>query len=495
MTWPCWRHGLVLGVTALVTASAHAQTSPTIDHEAESCWLANEFPQLAAGIQPGAEVETAKVYFRSDKFADFYFVEMKMVAVADFLAVLPKPGPETERVIYYVEAVDSSFSNARTAEFDPAVSDPCKRRPAAVIGSNPEIVVGATKAGVAAIPPGFQATGIVGFITAAGVTSGVGGGVGLGTTAVVAGVGAAAAGGIVVASGGEPPASTTIPAALPPTTTSSGAVGSSTTTSSTSTMPSTTSVAPTTTTTSASTTSAPSTTTTTSAVTTTVPSTTTTSVAAPPVTACFTMRKLNSCVWRFDASCSAGPIVQFDWAIDPAGNMPAPRPPVSHSGQVVIVDWNPPTYGGCSGAPFITAQLTVVGSLGQTDSRSQGVNIDLKPFRERVGFETSFTSTLELDGHGFVVIHQIRTDSTSGSTPFRHSFRGVSGENTIEAYVHPSGSNGLWKFDFSSTRGFVPGSLRAASGALALLDMRTIVFRLSGDSGERIRFSFDLSQD
>jgi hypothetical protein len=174
--------------------------------------------------------------------------------------------------------------------------------------------------------------------------------------------------------------------------------------------------------------------------------------------------------------------------------MPAPRPPVSHSGQVVTIDWNPPTYGGCSGSPFITAQLTVVGDVGQTDAKSQGVNIDLKPFRDR-GVETSFTSFLEIGDRGLVTLNQARTDVTSGSTPFLHVLRGVSGKNTIEAYVQPPGVEGLWRFDFTASTAFDPGSLRVESGSLAVFDGRTLVFQLKGDSGERIRFTFGLSRD
>jgi hypothetical protein len=161
------------------------------------------------------------------------------------------------------------------------------------------------------------------------------------------------------------------------------------------------------------------------------------------------------------------------------------------------VDWNPP-FGGCSGSPFITAQLTVVGAAAQTDSKSQGVNIDLKPLRERGGVETSFTSFLETPRsgaavRGFVVLNQARTDTTAGSTPFHHLLRGVTGRNSIDAYVQPSGGEGLWRFDFSKSAGFLPGTLRVESGALAVLDGRTVVFRLTGDSGERIRFTFELS--
>ena len=69
---------------------------------------------------------TAKVYFRSDKYPEFYYVVMTLNDPAEhFLAILPKPGPETERVIYYVEAVDRTFSGARTVEYDPKIEDPC----------------------------------------------------------------------------------------------------------------------------------------------------------------------------------------------------------------------------------------------------------------------------------------------------------------------------------------------------------------------------------
>lgn len=131
-----------------------------------------------------------RVYFRSDKYPDFYYVEASEIPETpeDFRAILPKPSPETERVIYYVEAVDTEYEIYQTPEADPAVvDDACRRDPGAYyMGENPEIVVGATSAGAAAVPPGFQALGITGFISAAGVTTAV--------TAAAAAGGAAAGG-------------------------------------------------------------------------------------------------------------------------------------------------------------------------------------------------------------------------------------------------------------------------------------------------------------
>jgi hypothetical protein len=500
-------------------AEATAQGEPVIGHQADECWPEDQFPELAAGIQPGEEILTAKVYFRSDKYPDFYYVQMTIKPSAEnFLAILPKPGPETDRVIYYLEAIDTTFNGVRTEEYDPEVEDPCKRRaPAAYTGADPGIIVGATKAGAAAIPPGFQAVGIVGFITAAGVSTGVGGGLGIGTAVAIAGV-AAAAGGAVIVAGGEA-TTTVVPAAGPTSTTSVPTGGAATTTvppatttttrtttsttsvpGSTTTVPATTTIAPTTSSSSTSTTTTtiPSTTTTSiGSTTTTISSTTTTTV--PPVTACFTETKLNSCVWRFDASCSTGPIVQYDWAIDPAGNMPAPRPPVSHSGQVVTVDWNTPPYGGCSGSPLISVQLTVVGSGGQTDSVGQGVNIDLRTSNERGGLRTSFTSFLSIPPHdggarGFIVLNNARVDASSISAPASHVFRGLTGKNTIEAYTDAEiRGDSFWKFDFSAADHFVPGSLEVGTGAVASFDGRSIVFRLTGVAGERVKFTFELA--
>ena len=507
-----WRLGLG-GLLLSLGGEAMAQGEPVIGHQADDCWPEDQFPELAAAIQPGEEILKAKVYFRSDKYPDFYYVEMVIKSSTEnFLAILPKPGPETERVIYYLEAIDSTFNGARTEEYDPEVEDPCKRRaPAAHTGADPGIVVGATKAGATAIPPGFQAVGIAGFITAAGVSTGVGGGLGIGTAVAVAGV-AAAVGGAVIVAGGE--ATTTIaPTAGPPSTTSVPTGGAATTTvpptttTTTRTTTSTTSVPTTTTTAPGTTTSVPATTTsaptTSSTTTTTIASTTTTSASSttttlPPVTACFNQEKLNSCVWRFNASCSTGPIVQYNWAIDPGGNMPAPRPPVSQSGQIVTIDWNPPTYGGCSGA-LISVQLTVVGPGGQTDSVGTGVNIDLKTSTEQGGLRTSFTSFLSIPPHdggarGFVVLNNARVDASSNSAPASHVVRGFAGKNTIEAYADAEiRGDSFWRFDFSATDRFVPGSLVVGTGAVRSLDGRSIAFRLTGVAGERIRFTFELA--
>lgn len=196
-------------------AGDQPQAPSTIDHTGIECLCHEHFPQVDAGIRPGQMVQTSRVYFRSDKYPDFYYVEMTKdhPTIDDFEAILPKPGPETEHIIYYLESVDSNFDSLQTPEYSPEVIDAeeCKRRgPPAWFEGNPSIIVGATQPGMAAIPPGFQAVGITGFVNSLGVLSSVGGGAGgvVGSTAgavlVVGGGAAAAATGVVIAtSGGE----------------------------------------------------------------------------------------------------------------------------------------------------------------------------------------------------------------------------------------------------------------------------------------------------
>jgi hypothetical protein len=192
----------------------------TIQHDEIQCLTHDHFPQVDAVIQPGDAVQTSRVYFRSDKYPDYYYVEMSKEnpTIDDFRAILPKPSPETERIYYYIESVDSEFDSLQTAEFDPEVIEAaeCERRgaPAWFTGDDPGIVVGATTAGLAAIPPGFQAIGITGFVNSLGVLTTVGGataagGGALGTTGVVlvVGGGTAAAAGATIAATGENEAS------------------------------------------------------------------------------------------------------------------------------------------------------------------------------------------------------------------------------------------------------------------------------------------------
>ncbi|MGH9461147.1 MAG: hypothetical protein ACRD1X_08005 [Vicinamibacteria bacterium] len=182
-----------------------AESAVAITHDAISCWPYDDFVVMQANIAPADEVETARIYFRASDFLDFYYVEMTRNQEGLFEAVMPQPTQETDRVIYYVEAVDNEFNATQTAEYDPNVvpSGSCDYRHFLGV---PSIVIGSLVANVPAVPAGFQAVGITGF-TAGAAMGGAAAGTGGLSTAAIAGITAAAAAGAVgiavAATGGD----------------------------------------------------------------------------------------------------------------------------------------------------------------------------------------------------------------------------------------------------------------------------------------------------
>ena len=189
-----------------------------IAHDELECLTYDHFPLVDANIAPGEMIQISRVYFRSDKYPDFYYVDMgaENPTIDDFRAILPKPSRETERIFYYVESVDANFDSLQTPEYDPEVLEvqDCEDRGGSWFqGEEPSIVIGATSGGAAAIPAGFQAAGITGFVSSVGVLSSVGvaaatgGGVAAasstGLVIVVAGTTAAVAGTTVVVTGDD----------------------------------------------------------------------------------------------------------------------------------------------------------------------------------------------------------------------------------------------------------------------------------------------------
>ena len=492
----------------LCLAPAPALASPPlIRHAGIECLPQNEFAEITAAIDPAPEIRSAKVYFRSERYPEFYYVEMKK-AEGRFRAYLPKPARETRRVIYYIEAIDGTFSGSRTQEYASEVlgSSECRRRIPAVAwftGDSPAILVGATHAGAAALPPGFQAAGISGFISSAGVASAAGGGIGAGT-AVAAAAGAAAATGFLVKKKGDSP--TSPQAASPPrssapsSTTSSGTTTIRVTTSVPATSTSTTSPASTTTTTP----TGPGTSTTSSGSTTTSPGTTTspsTTTAVVSITACFRPSDADGpagCAVFFDASCSGGNPVSYTWRfID--------SPPVTATlfTPFTTYDWS--SDPAC-GTPFSRqVRLTVTAADGSTNTIQKIVDptspdgTGLRTL-DSSGIEGAFTSTLLVPAgknriEGRIGIDGKRFSITNDLGPHRHSFTTRPGSVVVEgALIRTDANEVFWRFDFSDSPHFDPGSLRVTRGVVALLDARSVTFRLAGTPGERIEFRLRLSR-
>ena len=183
------RVAVAFGLAALVAASsASAATlqstgAPEITDARVECFINVPYPLVDAEIRPAEEVQAAKVYFRAFQGPHFYAVDMEP-SPEGFTAVLPVPGPETEQVVYYVEAVAASFEASRSEEYITRVVDEedCDER--RFLGDDPGIVVYATEEGAARIPAGFLSIGIAAAVPSTGATAAVAGG-GLGPGAIM----------------------------------------------------------------------------------------------------------------------------------------------------------------------------------------------------------------------------------------------------------------------------------------------------------------------
>jgi len=392
------------------------------------------------------------------------------------------------------------------------------------------------------LPPGFQAAGIVSFISAAGAASATGGGIGTGT-AVAIGAGAAAAVGGAVAAGGGGGSSTT-------TTVAAAATTSTTTTT----------IAPTTSTTSVPTfneapracftftpdppiiTEGESVTFDASCsvgdrtlredsvesydwdfgdgqtgrgrrVTHTYPrvgfyvvkltvtdqggrqDTSTVNVHVEgSLKACFTVSNPVdvNCDVTFDAGCSSGKITQYDWVFDTTDVFGGPFP-FPDAGPVMVKN-----FPGCPSLPFPSTHQLTVHAGGGTSTTSMTFIVLYLRGQEQGSVPTSFASFLEVGSAesaplAHLLVNGAALQAAESAVTVRHPLTGQPGENTIEASLSSSAAaQGLWRFDFSATDRFTPGSIQVESGQVVSLDGSSIVFRLGGGGHDRIRFKFQL---
>jgi hypothetical protein len=199
----------------------------SIEHQGVGCVVAGRFPRFDARLDPAADVARARLNFRPEGGAHWYYVEMKPEAGV-FHAVLPKPQKILHRFSYYIDVTDRAFHATRTAEFAPEVASgpaACGREKVLAAGlSKANVLVHAPEgvAGVPALPAGFAADGVVtagGTGTAAGTSAAIAGGIGakaviLGTVLAAGGAGAV----VAATSGGGGDAPSPPPTTLPPPT-------------------------------------------------------------------------------------------------------------------------------------------------------------------------------------------------------------------------------------------------------------------------------------
>lgn len=212
---------LTLLVCGLVSSVAAGAEPITIDHTAVGCVVAGKFAGLEARFKPTDEVARARIFFSAETNARWYFVEMKP-SEGVYRGVLPKPLKETRRFHYYIETVDKSFSESRTAEYSPMVAGSGECGKTGLLTATPvakaTVGVGTAEAQAPAVPAGFSSEGVVGLSVVAAAASSAGvavasGGHGTAILLGVAGAGAAAAGIVVAASGSDSTTTTTLPPA------------------------------------------------------------------------------------------------------------------------------------------------------------------------------------------------------------------------------------------------------------------------------------------
>ena len=549
-------HTLLL--SCLIPAGALAQPMPQIDLDpAIECWYHSDFPTLTALVDPSEEIVNSRLYFRCSLFQDYYFVDLKIEGGV-FTAVAPQAEETCPLVHYYVEAVTRDFMSVRTPERVAEVTsaNECRRRhPAAAsfLGEDPQILLGSTSAGPA-LAPGFKSVGVSAFMSATGsVVASSAGAAGGSSAAIIAGVaagGAAVGVGVLVAGDSDsttsqpaaimlspppppppPPPPVTVPPTSPPAQLKAcvrfdpinaivdvnerlvvdgrcseggdaltytydlgdGRIKEG------------------------------------QAFIVVVYSTpgtyklqltvrnaaTTFAGARRPdedtITRTVRVRQdlvadfdaynvdVESCHAEFDASPSSGDIAQYRWELDI--NNDFGEGVIRTSGKIVRHRWTAKECFRAEGK--MTTRLTVVGPDGVTETVTKQVNV----FGERLpeatiapALETSLTTQfVGLDRSVRVAAQVILADgrsqpvSVGGPSIFR--YRGTRGLNAIDGVVMaPLEEPVMWRFDFSQSSHFVPGSLRLVSGTAVSSDGRSIVVRMSGRPGERVRIEYELAR-
>jgi hypothetical protein len=68
------------------------------------------------------------------------------------------------------------------------------------------------------------------------------------------------------------------------------------------------------------------------------------------------------------------------------------------------------------------------------------------------------------------------------------------GDNLVEAWLREAKGEGFWRFDVTGREPLQPGTLRVISGELVGVAAGSVVFRVSGRTGERVAFAWTAVQ-
>ena len=433
----------VLPILALVSPLLLWTQEPHIAHVPVTCLPMDGHSVIGAETSPQNAFQTARVYFRSNVFAVFYYVDMARTAGA-FYAVLPTPEPTSDSVVYYIEAYDARAGAIRTPDYEAFVmsdAESCRSQDldfAVHSGDNPRIVLGSESPGVPATPPGFLEDGIVDSLIPPGPSAGGGGGgkktwIAIGAAAaVVAGVALLAGGSTSEPEVTEPP----IPPSTPPVT----------------------------------------------------------SVSVPVAVACFDTHPNPPIInvgerITLDGRCSTPTgALAFSWDLGDGRRRDGP--------------FIQPSYNSPGSFPVeLVVRLESDSSMTDRivkwiDVRDRGGSTMTTDPSEAARLRTSFVSEISGGPRGAVhasleLNEHVATDNTS---PRQIASLGVAGENLAAGFARATRLEGvLWRFDFSRAEHFESGSLRVELGDVVSIGSHTVVFRLVGTQGQ-VRFRFRLAR-
>jgi hypothetical protein len=139
------RVALSLAVLVASTATARPE-AVAIDHKAVGCIIVGKYPKMNACFTPAADLARSRVYFRPEGVASWYYVDMKSEQPCFTGTLpKPGKKLVGKKIEYYVEAQNKAFEPARTAEFDPIVvksAQECKKNaPVAPFLNNATVAV------------------------------------------------------------------------------------------------------------------------------------------------------------------------------------------------------------------------------------------------------------------------------------------------------------------------------------------------------------------
>jgi hypothetical protein len=145
---------------------------------------------------------------------------------------------------------------------------------------------------------------------------------------------------------------------------------------------------------------------------------------------------------------------------------------------------------------MFTVRLTVEDDTGQIHSVQKFVNLFRSLSLETVSSLSSSVMTHLMAAKGAaaqITMTGRRTFPVAGGTPASHRYPATPGTNVLEGVVTaPLDEPARWRFDFTASKHFVPGSLRLVGGTEVSRDARSIVVRVSGRPGERVRIEYEL---